>query len=327
MTQRVTIADIAKRTGLASSTVSRALRDSPRVKLATRQRVQQIANELNFRPNTLAQSMRNQRTNAVGVVVSNILNPYFTELLRGISDELSRVGDHLILFNTDEQAIKETNVLKTLTGQMVDGLIVASTGGIDNYEDLTETTPTVFVDRLPNTASINRYDAILTDNPTAAAGLTQCLLDSGAHRVGFLGGQVTFSANERLNGYQQALLTNQLPAKRNLVRYTDYTLATTTHAVHELQQQAHVDSLLVTDTVILAQVLTALHAMAQPITLKLATFDYLPWFDFLQVPLVAAQQATYQMGHAAVTTLLQRIAQPDVPITLTRFPVTYHQNF
>lgn len=327
MTQRVTIADLAKRTGLASSTISRALRDSPRVKLATRRRVQQLASELNFHPNTLAQSMRNQRTNAIGVVVSNILNPYFTELLRGISDELGQVGDHLILFNTDEQASKETNVLKALTGQMVDGLIVASTGGIDNYEVLTETTPTVFVDRIPNAASINHYDAILTDNPTATAGLTQRLLDSGAHKIGFLGGHVTFSANERLTGYQQALLANQLPATRNLVRYTDYTPASTAHAVHELQQQARIDSLLVTDTVILAQVLTTLRATTEPIALKLATFDYLPWFDFLQVPLVAAQQATYQMGHAAVTTLLQRIGHPDAPITLTRFPVTYHQNF
>ncbi|HAT53648.1 MAG TPA: LacI family transcriptional regulator [Lactobacillus sp.] len=327
MAKHVTLADVAKRVGMAPSTVSRALRDSPRVTPATRAHIHQVAEEMNFQPNFLAQSIRNQQTDTIGVIVSNILNPYFTELLRGIGDELTLSGKRMMLFNTDEQADKETRFLNTLTGQMVDGLIIASTGGIDNYDKLTQTTPTVFVDRVPNADSIHHYDAVLTDNPAAARQLTQRLIDAGSKRIGFIGSQVEFSAVERLNGYQLALTENSLPMKRNLTRQTDYTPAATAKALNELQQQEQIDSLVVADSVILSQVLQNLKGRHQLTSLKLGTFDYLSWFDYLDIKLVAAQQSTYAIGHAAVTTLLNRIATPDAPITTQRLDVTLHQNF
>lgn len=327
MAKHVTLADVAKRVGMAPSTVSRALRDSPRVTPATRARIHQIAEDMNFQPNTLAQSIRNQQTDTIGIIVSNILNPYFTELLRGIGDELALSGKRMVLFNTDEQAAKETRFLNALTGQMVDGLIIASTGGIDNYDKLTQTTPTVFVDRVPNADSIHHYDAVLTDNPAAARDLTQRLIDAGSKRIGFIGSQVAFSAIERLNGYQQALTDNGLPAKRNLTRQTDYTPVATAKALNELLQQEKIDSLIVADSVILSQVMKLLKQQAKLDAFKLGTFDYLSWFDYLDVDLVAVQQSTYAIGHAAVTTLLNRIATPTAPITTQRLPVTLHQNF
>ncbi|GKT04011.1 LacI family DNA-binding transcriptional regulator [Furfurilactobacillus entadae] len=327
MAKHVTLADIAAHTGLAPSTVSRALHNSSRVTAATRRHVQAVAKELHYQPNVLAQSIRNQRTNTVGVVISNILNPYFTEVLRGISDELLRANTHMILFNTDEQPEKETRILQSLTGQMVDGLIIVSTGGIANYDALTQAAPTVFVDRVPNAASIARYDAVLTDNVPAATSLTTRLLDAGATRLGFIGSAVAFSAAERETGYRTALKNHGLSVKRNLIRHTNYTPETTARIVNELRQTEHVDGLVIADSVILGQVLKTLTASThQAAPLQLGTFDYLAWFDYLNVDLIAAQQSTYQLGHVAVTTLFDRIAHPEAPVSTTRFPVTFHEH-
>lgn len=326
MTAKVTLASIAKQLNVSPATVSRALHNSPRVNATTRLKIHQLAASLNFHPNTVAQAMRQQQTMTIGVVVSNILNPYFTQLLRGISDECQRHGFSVLFVNSDEQNQKEISDLQLLNSQMVAGLIVASTGGITNYSQLLHDTPTVFVDRLPNENAAKYFDAILSDNYQGAYELTERLLKTGAHDIAFIGSNVDFSANERRLGYTQALTDNHIPIKQTLIRQTDYTPATTEHIIHELQQRTTIDAALVSDTVILQQLFATLPE-AQSHMLTFATFDYLPWFDYLKFHVLSAQQATYQIGHQAVTTLLNRLANPTSKPETTRLPIAIHQNF
>ena len=196
--------EIASKAGVSKTTVSRVLNNSGNVKKTTFNKVMQVMEEMDYQPNELARSLRINNTKTIGVIISNILNPFFTLLVRNIEDFAKENNYHVIICNTDEKKEKEIQYVRTLINRKVDGLIVATTGDIKNYRQLVGETPIVFVDRIPHEDDRKKFDIVLVDNEQASYRVTKYLIKNGYKNIGFIvGNNVSTTGYERLLGYKK----------------------------------------------------------------------------------------------------------------------------
>lgn len=123
------IKDVASRAGVSVATVSRVLNDHPAVRPGTRTRVLEAVAELGYRPNAVARSLRTDQTRTLGLVISDVLNPFFTELARSVEDEARALGYSVIIGNADERPEQQDHHIRTLLDRRIDGLLVSPTDG------------------------------------------------------------------------------------------------------------------------------------------------------------------------------------------------------
>lgn len=311
--QAVTIKEVARRASVSEATVSRALNDSPLVKQATKTRILKLTQKIGYRPNALARSVRTQKTKTIGVIISNIVNAFFTEVIRAIEDQASLMHYSVIIINTDERPENETEAIKMLNSYMVTGFIIASVGGVGNYKNLLGTVPTVFIDRIPSVAMAadSKYDVILSDNQTGAKIVVQEMLKQGAKKIGIISSGVSTAGLERLAGYKLALEEQQITINEALIHFSDVQMKETRAMTQDLLNQQHCDGIFAADNTILLSVLQELRAQSFP-PIKVGSFDNTQWFDFFWQPVISIQQPTAQIGAQAVQRLINRIKQPNL---------------
>ncbi|MFC6288719.1 LacI family DNA-binding transcriptional regulator [Levilactobacillus angrenensis] len=311
LTGKVTIKDVAKAAGVSEATVSRALSHSPRVKRDTSQKIQNIASNLGYHPNDLARSIRVQQTHTLGLIIPDILNAFFTHLSRAIEDAASRAGYDVILVNTDENLAKEASGLNLLLEKQVDGVIITSAGGPTDYAAILGPTPAVFVDRMPPTPNHAPYDRVLVDNVQGTRAIVTQLINQGAQRVGIINSAVSFTASERLTGYQEALTAAGIEPDAAI----EATARTDNSNVQQMTRQLVVnqkcDGLFVADNTIMQSVLRKLPDLDVP-NLQLGGFDDQDWFDFLPQRIVTARQPIAELGQTAIDRLVAKIDDPDL---------------
>ncbi|HST42967.1 MAG TPA: LacI family DNA-binding transcriptional regulator, partial [Conexibacter sp.] len=210
----VTSRDIAREIGLSQSTVSRALRGDPRVAPETLARVQAAADRLRYLPDAAARSLTTGRTDRVGVVVSDITNPFYPEIVEVLHAELLHEGYATVLLNEPLGA----DLARQLRGRSVDGLIVVAA-----------TLDATFVEQLPRTGIplvlLNRYvdgvavDRVLSDNVAGGALAVEHLLDLGHRRIGLIAGSAnTSTARDRERGMRAALAQRGIAFDESLRR-------------------------------------------------------------------------------------------------------------
>ncbi|AKP64264.1 catabolite control protein A [Levilactobacillus koreensis JCM 16448] len=311
MSEKPTIKDVAKAAGVSEATVSRALSHSPRVKRATRQKVQEVANRLGYRPNSLARGIRVKQTHTLGMIIPDILNDYFTQLTREIEDAAGHAGYDVLIMNTDESLVKEAHALNLMLEKQVDGVIIASAGGQTDYARILGTTPAIFVDRMPPANIKTPYDRVIVDNVKATCHIVSQLLAQGATRVGIINSAVSFTATERLAGYQQALHDSGIALDSAI----EVAARTDNSNVQQMTRQLLInqkcDGLFVGDNTIMEEVLRKLTELNLP-HLQLGGFDDQMWFDFLPRPIVTARQPIKQLGQTVVDRLLAHLADPQL---------------
>lgn len=200
-----TIHDVARRAGVSSITVSRTINNSGPVSDATRARVEAAIAELNYAPNRLASGLRSKRTQTLALVVTDITNPFFTTLARGVEDVASEAGYSVIFCNTDESPEKERKYLAILFQQQVAGvLLVPARSSADPVRFIQERgTAVVVLDRrVPGVA----VSVVRCDSTAGARQLVALLLELGHRRIAILNGPPGVStADDRLAGYLQAM--------------------------------------------------------------------------------------------------------------------------
>lgn len=306
--KKVTIRELAKRTGVSEATVSRALNDSPRVKQATKHKIQQLAKTLGYRPNLLARSMRTNQSKTIGVIISNIANPFFTAVVRAIEDEAAMLNYRTIVINTDENPGTERQAIEMLQGYMVSGFIIASTRRGVDYHLLLGRIPAVFIDRLPN--NNGDYDTLLVNNADGAKQVVNALIAQGASRIGVISSSVSTAGRERLAGYRMALQENRIAVDENIIKCSDVQMRQVRRYTSNLLINQACDGLFTADNEIFLAAMAEI--AARNLTgIKLGTFDNAPWFDFLALPVTAVQQPTVEMGTRAVQRLVARINGSD----------------
>src|SRR5438874_1643715 len=183
------IKDVVKAAGVSTATVSRVFSNGMHVRPEVRKRVMEAVERLAYRPNLLARSLRSQHSNTIGLIVSDIRNPFFTAVSRAVEDTAYEQEFSLILCNTDENPEKEAIYLNLMHDQNVAGVIFSPTRQTAaKFTDANITFPTVIIDRLIHDADV---DMVLLDNVDAGYRLTTHLIENGYRRIGALCGETS----------------------------------------------------------------------------------------------------------------------------------------
>ncbi|MBK7870315.1 MAG: LacI family DNA-binding transcriptional regulator [Saprospiraceae bacterium] len=218
----ITIKDIAKALNLSTSTVSRALRDSYEINPETKQLVLQYAEKMNYRPNPIALSLRENKSWAIGVIVPEIANHYFSQAINGIEETAYKRGYHVMIFQSNESYEREVANVGHIVARRVDGLLISAsnqTSDISHLKELHEQgLPVVMFDRVSD--EINTHK-VVADNFTGAFQATEHLISSGRRRIAHLtSSEFVYISKERLAGYRAALEKYGIPFDEKLVHYS-----------------------------------------------------------------------------------------------------------
>ncbi|WP_213520573.1 LacI family DNA-binding transcriptional regulator [Nonlabens sp.] len=206
----ITLKDLAATLGVSVSTVSKALKDSPEISKDTIARVKEIAKELNYRPNTLALSLKNRKTKTIGVIIPDILNVFFARILYGIEQESTALGYNIITCLSNESFEKENNSLHLLANGSVDGFIMSiaeetqSNGEVKHLkETINQDVPIVMFDRVANDVEC---DKVIIDDFNAAFKGTEVLIKEGRKKIVLINSLGGLSVGKlRVLGYKKAL--------------------------------------------------------------------------------------------------------------------------
>ena len=313
--------DVARVAGVSISTVSRVLTGSPLVNEETRVRVQRAMDELDYRPNRVARRLRRDtaRASLIGLIVPDIQNPFFAELVRGVESVAQQHGYMLFLGNSDEDPAQERRYLDLMRAESVDGLILpASSDSAQVVAALgRQGIPVVCVDRrLPRVA----LDTVIADNVHGAYEAIAHLLRIGHRRIGYIGGRPQLSTSqERLEGYRLALQEHGLAFDASLVREGDSRQAGGRALAGELLRlDRPPTALFVGNNLMTLGALETIHLLGLriPEEIAIVSYDDIPWALALDPPLTAVRQPGHEIGRRAAELLLQRIADPKRSTTL-----------
>ena len=222
----LTMKDIARELGVSVATVSRALKDSPRISPERRATIQQYAREHNFTPNVIAESLRHSRVQpmkVIGVIMPEFVHYYFSTILRGIEEEASAHGYRIMVAQSGEHYEREVQLCQSFYENKVCGIIVSQakdTQRYDHFQQLINAgVPLVFYDRICTGVNASR---VVVDDYMGAFHAVSHLLDTGCRRIAYFGSQLNMEiAKNRLNGYKDALLKHGLPFDPALTRICD----------------------------------------------------------------------------------------------------------
>jgi LacI family transcriptional regulator len=307
-----TIHDVAKRAGVAPITVSRVINNSGYFSQATRARVEAAIAELEYMPNRLASSLRSKRTNTLALVITDITNPFFTTLARGVEDTASDAGYTVIFCNTDESEIEERKYLQVLLQQQVDGILLvpARSNAVSLEVIRKQGTPVVVLDRrMPPGANV---DVVRCENEDGAYRLTRLLIELGHRHIAILSGPMGVStAEDRLAGYQRALIEAGLRPDPNQIIYGAFNQTSGYDMIQRLLAiTARPTAIFAANNMIGIGALKAIRdiGLRVPEDFAMVSFDDLPpnllTFPFFTV----AAQPAYDMGRTATQLLLARLA-------------------
>ncbi len=222
----LTMKDIARELGVSVATVSRALKDSPRISVEQRQKIQQYAREHNFTPNVLAESLRRSRVQPIkiiGVIIPELVHYYFASVLKGIEEEAGAHGYHIMVAQSGEQYEREVQLCRSFYENKVCGIIVSQAKNTHNYDHFRRLqdagVPLVFYDRICTGLEASR---VVVDDYMGAFNATTHLIETGCRRIAYYGSQLNMEiAKNRFNGYKDALLKHHLPFVPELTRICD----------------------------------------------------------------------------------------------------------
>lgn len=217
-----TIKDVAKRANVSIATVSRVINGLGGVRPQTEKRILNAIEELNYSPNNLARSMVRRRTQTIGVIVPDIANPFFPEVIKGIEMRAREHGFTTILSNTNESVEEEFRILNALRERRVDGLIVTTANEHTSplLEMSSEEIPVVLLDRYMEGCS---YDGVLIDNVTGSYSAVRHLIDEGHHRIGLIAGPSDVTpGRERTKGYEKALRDYGIQIEKDYMMEGDF---------------------------------------------------------------------------------------------------------
>lgn len=307
----VTIQDVASRAGVAAITVSRVLNNSGYVSAQTRTRVQAAASELNYVPNSVARSLRSNRTHILALLLADIGNPFWTTVARGVEDVANQQGYSVILCNTDEKASKQEEYIDVLLRKRVDGFLLVPTTDVAASVRMIQrqNTPLVILDRnLPEVA----VDTVRGDTYGGAYRLTKHLLALGHRKLAILTGPHHVSTSvERVDGVIQALQEQGLTMDQRRIIYGEFSVESGYAMAQQLlNQPGHVPTAIVTCNNFIAVGLSQLlreRGLYVPQDLSVVTFDDLPVSWGNESFLTVAMQPADEIGQRATELLLRRI--------------------
>ncbi|MDW8092006.1 MAG: LacI family DNA-binding transcriptional regulator [Meiothermus sp.] len=302
-----TIRDVARLAGVSIATVSNALSGGRHVSPQVREAVLAAVRELGYVPNRLARSLRNRRSQTIGLIVPDITNPFFSSLVKSIEQAARARGYQVLLCSSEEDALLEYDLALALISRQVDGMIVIPTQDAPRYlQRIGEKTPVVLLDRIGGEDGLDRVGV---DNLQAARRGTEYLLSQGHRRILLLISTLELAnIRERVEGYQAALEAAGIGFDERWVvpcgRGAD-----TARVVEKAIQKYRPSAIFAATNRLSLVAVQAIRNLNLPFPerISLLGFDDFEWSTLLQPYLSTVRQPLEEMGQRAIQLLLERL--------------------
>jgi DNA-binding LacI/PurR family transcriptional regulator len=307
------ILDVALKAKVSIATVSRVVNNSPhKVNSATRKKVLATIQKLDYRPNALAKGLLMKKTMTVGIIIPDISNPYYAEIVRGIQDMADQYGYAVILLNTDrnqERIVKHIYFLreKSADGIIFSGGVIHGAKVLTSLKELRERVVVIGRHRVD-------FPAVMVDNVGGAQKATQHLIGLNHRRIGFIGGpDKSSSAKDRLSGYRNALIQHCYPVENNLIREGDFTPRSGFLSARALIQSERPTAIFTAnDQMAFGAVRAAKElGLRVPDDLSVVGFDNIPFSSYFAPPLTTVEIPKYPIGAAAMEMLVNLISKKN----------------
>ena len=308
----VTINDVAKKAGVSKSSVSRVLNGNYEyMSEDLKNRIISVMNELNYSPNLLAQSLKKKKTGVIGIILSDISNPFWSEVLKGVQMECSKNGYGLMVNNSDEDSDEEKENVTLLRSKQVDGMIINTSGkNTDMYQGLLEDGyPFVLLDRLLNNL---KADTVVVDNVLGANRAVSYLIEQGHERIAILSypPENKSPREDRLYGYRQTLVDHGIPIDEDLIKICEQEQGKGVEATVELLSMANKPTAIFsTHAMLNLEILTGVEEckLQVPNDVSVLGYDDFAWVPLLNPPLTTVGQPAFELGAKAAKLLIERI--------------------
>lgn len=318
--RRPTIRDVADAAGVSQSTTSRALRNQGYVAANVKDRVHKAAAKLGYVPDAQARHLRQQVSHSIGVLVSDLRNPFYADVAAGASRAASRAGYTVMLMDDRLLVEEELEASEVFASMRVAGVVITPLSARAPHYLLHQRIPVVEVDRQ---FAADTCDAVVVDNRSAAAKLTQHLTGLGHRRIALLVDETCWtSGRERVRGHELALGQAGIAADPALKVAAGWHVEDARTAALALLEGPDRPTAVFAANAVLAE--GAWRAAADlglgiPADLSLVSFDEAGWMTLVSPEVTAVRQDGAALGEAAVTRLLERIAAPTTPIATLVF--------
>ncbi len=307
---KINIKDVARKAGVSTATVSRVLSDFPGVREKTKIQVLKAVEKLNYEINAVARSLRQKKTNSIGIIVGNVLSQFYSVIAKSVEDTANKFGYHTILCNGDENPEKELEYLKVLKSNRVDGIILTPTGKNSEYVQnlINSRTKVVLLDRLIEGVDC---DAVLVDNTIGAYKAVKHLIDQGYRKIGIVDGYLDRTTGaERLKGYLQAIEDAGIAKDDSLIKIGNFKKESGKKLTKELLEQSNRPEAIFTTNIDMSiGALIAIKEMGLtiPDDIGIVCFDDSDWALILEPPITVIRQPVYQLGSMAAELLIKKI--------------------
>jgi LacI family transcriptional regulator len=313
MSKKVSLKDIAREVGVSTALVSYVLNNlkEGRISKEIAQKIREVAQKLNYRPNQIAKSLKTSRTYTIGLIVADISNPFSSSLARIVEDEAEKANYTVIFGSSDETAQKSARLIDTLLNRQVDGLIIAPpASSAAQVEDLVkQDIPFVLLDRYFPDIKTNY---VILDNHGAAEKATTHLVEAGCKSIALLTYKTELvHLRERKRGYLSALKKAGMPYRKQLVKEVDISNdpREIVKALKDVLESQAPDGLLIASNILAAHGLRYINTLTLkvPADLAIVSFDETEALDLFYAPLTYIRQPLQEMGQKATQILLEGI--------------------
>ena len=306
---KITLTEVAAAAGVSTMTVSRVINDQTGVGEATRERVWNTIRQLDYRPNGMARSLKVSRSQTIGLIVPDITNPYFPEVVQGAEDAAIEHDYTVLLGNVIEQPKREVTMLRRFEERRVDGVIVCSPRLEDEqlFTLLRRFRAAVVVNR---SVPAELAGTVRVDHAAGTEQAVDHLIELGRTRLALLAGpKVSRGSRERIRGFKRALERYDIAAPNERVVACPPYLSNGLEATKTLLQEQKVDGLLCYNDLIAAGALQACSALGYSVPSDIAVvgFDDIPFAQYFNPPLTTLHVPKYDIGMTAMRLLLDRL--------------------
>jgi DNA-binding LacI/PurR family transcriptional regulator len=309
MSGRLNIDVIAELAGVSTATVSRVINDYPFVREETRRRVQDVIRSTNYQVNAVARNLRRRKTHSIGVIISNVLSPFYSVIAKAVEDVAIRNRFSTVLCNGGDDPDKELGYLKVLHANRVDGIILSPTGKNERYLRfmISAGIPVVFVDR-----NVDGFecDCVMVNNREASRNAVSCMIDRGYRNIGFISGPIDrITGLERYEGYRESYRGRDMPVDEAHVRIGDFSLESGKRLTEELIEEGGIDALYVANYDMATGAYQCLKekGIRIPEDVGFLIFDDPDWTTLVTPEVSAVKQPVYTIGSTAMELLLRQI--------------------
>jgi LacI family transcriptional regulator len=310
---KTTIHDIAKKLNVTASTVSRALKDHPRISSETKKAVLKVAQKLNYQPNHIAAALRNGRSNIIGIIVPTADRSFFSSVIRGIEEIANRSRYNVMICQTYDNYEKEIATVEALLNARVDGIIASHGKETINFEHFRKITrkgiPLILFDRSNDEFEVSN---VVIDDFLGGYKATEHLIEQGCRRIAHFTNTRKISIfKERLRGYREALQTHGIPYDENLIVESNLQLEGGRESMLKLLKLKKLPDAVFSSSAYGA--MGALQILKEkgikvPDDVALVAFSNEPFTSFTEPALTTVDQHPMRMGNAAAEIFLEEVS-------------------